>query len=146
MNDLPLLQQQTLVLVAMDQQGYARLNRLLSRAHREGKHAASLPLETLLESHVDGLFAIQPMRGRIRTRQDFDPHAELKQLFDGRYYLAVSRHLHPAEERGGERPRRPLQRLREGLAWSRGVLSASLRCRRLLLALRQFGEIDLVDQ
>ena len=98
-HDLPLLQQQTLVLVAMDQQGYARLNRLLSRAHREGKHAASLPLETLLESHVDGLFAIQPMRGRIRTRQDFDPYAELKQLFDGRYYLAVSRHLHPAEDR-----------------------------------------------
>ena len=100
-HDLPLILQDTLVLVAQDHRGYTNLNRLLSQAHRESKDYANLPFATLLESKVDGLIAIQPMRGRIRCR-DSDRnynqqmrHAELKQLFDGRYYLAISRHLHP---------------------------------------------------
>ena len=96
---LPLLQQQTLVLVALDQQGYTNLNRLLSRAHRDTKHDASLDFETLLGSDVDGLFAIQPMRGAIRLRDCATRHGELRELFRGRYYLAISRHLHPAEDR-----------------------------------------------
>jgi len=104
-HDLPLILQDTLVLVAQDHQGYTNLNRLLSQAHHESKGYANVALETLLDSKVDGLIAIQPMRGRIRCR-DSDRnhdrqmrHAELKQLFDGRYYLAISRHLHPAEDR-----------------------------------------------
>ncbi|HKJ53573.1 MAG TPA: PHP domain-containing protein, partial [Gammaproteobacteria bacterium] len=96
---LPLLQQQTLALVALDQQGYTNLNRLLSRAHRDTKRDASLDFETLLDSDVDGLFAIQPMRGAIRLRGGGQRHGELRELFRGRYYLAISRHLHPAEDR-----------------------------------------------
>ncbi|MGD8348818.1 MAG: error-prone DNA polymerase [Gammaproteobacteria bacterium] len=96
---LPLLQQQTLALVACDQQGYTNLNRLLSRAHRDTKHDASLDFDTLLDSDVDGLFAIQPMRGAIRLRGGGERHGELRELFQGRYYLAISRHLHPAEDR-----------------------------------------------
>ena len=98
-HELPLLQQQTLALVALDQQGYTNLNRLLSRAHRDTKHDASLDFETLLDSDVDGLFAIQPMRGAIRLRDGGQRHGELRELFRGRYYLAISRHLHPAEDR-----------------------------------------------
>ncbi len=98
-HDLPVLLQDTLVLVAQNMEGYANLNRLLSFSHRDGKNFANVPLEHLLNSDVDGLFAIQPMRGTIRLRSGGDRHAELKQLFDGRYYLAVSRHLHPAEDR-----------------------------------------------
>jgi len=98
-HDLPVLLQNTLVLVAQDHTGYTNLNRLLSYAHREGKEYANIPLETLLNSDVDGLFAIQPMRGGIRARNADDNYAVLKQLFDGRYYLALSRHLHPAEDR-----------------------------------------------
>ena len=67
-HDLPLILQDTLVLVAQDQQGYTNLNRLLSHAHRDGKDYANLPLATLLEATVDGLFAIRPMRGALRCR------------------------------------------------------------------------------
>ena len=111
-HDRPLILQDTLVLVAQNHEGYTNLNRLLSQAHRESKDHATLSLANLLESKVDGLIAIQPMRGAIRCRDDRGNdrnngrvgdqamrHAELKQLFDGRYYLAISRHLHPAEDR-----------------------------------------------
>ena len=98
-HDLPLLLQDTLSLVAQNQQGYTNLNRLLSYAHRQGKDYANVPLEKLLNSEVDGLLAIQPMRGLVRSQEGVNRHAELKQLFDGRYFLAISRHLHPAEDR-----------------------------------------------
>ena len=110
-HDLPLILQDTLVLVAQDHRGYTNLNSLLSQSHRESKDYAHLPLEFLLNSKVDGLIAIQPMRGPIRDekrgRHQSDArkqdrqlhHAELKQLFEGRYFLAISRHLHPAEDR-----------------------------------------------
>ncbi len=98
-HDLPLLLQDTLVLVAQNQQGYTNLNRLLSFTHRDGKDYANLPLEKLLNSRVDGLIAIQPMRGSIRSSQGIDRHAELKLHFEGRYFLTISRHLHPAEDR-----------------------------------------------
>ena len=106
-HDLPLILQDTLVLVAQDHRGYTNLNRLLSQSHRESKDYAHLPLEFLLNSKVDGLIAIQPMRGPMRGRHQPDAgkqdqrlrHAELKQLFDDRYFLVISRHLHPAEDR-----------------------------------------------
>ena len=98
-HDLPLILQDTLVLVAQNQQGYSNLNRLLSYAHRDSKDYANIPLEHLLDSNVEGLLAIAPMRGAIRCRNGANRHAELKQLFAGRYFLAISRHLHPAEDR-----------------------------------------------
>jgi error-prone DNA polymerase len=102
-HDLPLILQDTLVLVAQNQQGYRNLNQLLSYAHRQSKNSANIPFETLLDSKVDGLIAIQPMRGAIRHRAGVNPqrerHGELRRLFQGRYFLAVSRHLHPAEDR-----------------------------------------------
>ncbi|MDH3218286.1 MAG: error-prone DNA polymerase [Gammaproteobacteria bacterium] len=98
-HDLPVLLQDTLVLVAQNQDGYTNLNRLLSYAHRDGKDYANLPFDELLQADVDGLFAIQPMRGRIRSRHPDTRYAELRTLFDGRFYLAISRHLHPGEDR-----------------------------------------------
>ena len=98
-HDLPVLLQDTLVLVAQNQVGYTNLNCLLSYAHRDGKAYANIPVEYLLNSDVEGLFAIQPMRGGIRTDSVDDRYAAFKQLFDRRYYLALSRHLHPAEDR-----------------------------------------------
>jgi len=96
---LPVLLQHTLVLVARDASGYTNLNRLLSYAHRDGKNNANVPLEYLLNSDISGLFAIQPMRGLIRSQHNEVQYAELKALFKGDYYLAISRHLHPAEDR-----------------------------------------------
>jgi error-prone DNA polymerase len=98
-HDLPLLLQDTLVLVARDQTGYTNLNKLLSYAHRDGKSGANIPLQYLLDSDVSGLFAIQPMRGNIRSQNPALHYEELKALFRDDFYLAVSRHLHPAEDR-----------------------------------------------
>ncbi|MFV2032562.1 MAG: PHP domain-containing protein, partial [Gammaproteobacteria bacterium] len=98
-HDLPLLLQDTLVLVARDQTGYTNLNRLLSEAHRDGKEYANIPLAHLLDSDMTGLFAIQPMRGNIRCRNRPQHYVELRTLFQGDFYLAISRHLHPAEDR-----------------------------------------------
>jgi error-prone DNA polymerase len=98
-HDLPLLLQDTLVLVAQNHTGYTNLNKLLSYSHRDGKDFANIPMEHLLNSDVEGLFAIQPMRGCIRKQSGGDQYQQLKSCFDGRYYLAVSRHLHPAEDR-----------------------------------------------
>ncbi len=98
-HELPVLLQQTLVLVARNQCGYTNLNRLLSYAHRDGKLNANVPLEYLLNCDIRGLFAIQPMRGMIRSDNNAINYARLKTLFQGDYYLAISRHLHPAEDR-----------------------------------------------
>ena len=98
-HDLPVLLQNTLVLVAKDLTGYANLNKLLSYAHRDGKDYANIPLEHLLDSDVSGVIAIQPMRGNIRRQNSPQYYAELATLFQGDYYLAISRHLHPAEDR-----------------------------------------------
>ena len=95
---LPALLQHTLVLVARDATGYTNLNRLLSYAHRDGKNNANVPFEYLLSSDINGLFAIQPMRGLIRSQNNAVHYAELKALFKGNYYLTISRHLHPAED------------------------------------------------
>ena len=94
-----MLLQDTLVLVARDQTGYTNLNKLLSYAHREGKDGAYIPLAYLLSSDVSGLFAIQPMRGNIRSQSPVLHFAELQVLFRDDFYLAISRHLHPAEDR-----------------------------------------------
>lgn len=98
-HDLPVLLQNTLVLIARDLTGYANLNKLLSYAHRDGKDYANIPLEHLLNSDVSGVFAIQPMRGNIRCQNPPQHYAELCTLFQGDFYLAISRHLHPAEDR-----------------------------------------------
>jgi len=98
-HDLPVLLQDTLVLVARDQAGYTNLNKLLSYAHREGKNDAHIPLQHLLDSDVSGLFAIQPMRGNIRSQNPSLHYQELQALFASDFYLVISRHLHPAEDR-----------------------------------------------
>ena len=95
---LPVLLQNTLVLVARDSAGYTNLNRILSYAHRVGKNNANVPLSYLLNADIAGIFAIQPMRGLIRSQDNATPYAELKGLFKGDYYLAISRHLHPVED------------------------------------------------
>ena len=104
-HDLPLLLQKTLILYALNHQGYFNLCRLITHCHRDGKAYGNLPLEHLLSSPVDGLMVIQPMRGVIRFSQYQDQNALRKYFkplvdhFSGRFYFAVSRLLHQAEDR-----------------------------------------------
>ncbi|MCB1044761.1 MAG: error-prone DNA polymerase [Acidobacteria bacterium] len=101
-HDLPVCLRRTLALVAMNHEGYHNMCRLLTEAHRGGKHNAWLSLDQLLASDVTGLAAIQPMRGLIRLGKHTDlTHQSglLRDHFKGRFYLAISRHMHPSEDR-----------------------------------------------
>ncbi|MBT5093694.1 MAG: PHP domain-containing protein, partial [Halobacteriovoraceae bacterium] len=94
----PLLLQKNLVLVATSQKGYGNLCKILSRAHQKGKNDSFLTLDELLASRVEDLVLIQPMRGWVRWRQENPRIGELKEHFGGRFYMALSRHLHIAED------------------------------------------------
>lgn len=103
---LPLLYQDTLVVIARTRVGYQHLCALATYAHRDGKTNAWLPVEALLEHEVEDLIAIQPMRGLIRRgfvgdrqERDFERRCgRLTEHFKGRFYFAISRHLNPSED------------------------------------------------
>lgn len=103
---LPVLLQDTLVLVARSHRGYFHLCRILSHAHRAGKTAADVPLAYLAAAALDDVVAIQPMRGPLRLRGGESAYRQrcemLQQLFKGRFYLGLSRHLHPGEDFRGK--------------------------------------------
>ncbi len=94
----PVLLQDTLVLVAKDWKGYKNLCSLLSYAHRGGKEQANIPIDYLLTADVTGLFAIQPMRGLIRSGEQRQYLPELFDHFNGELYFAISKHFHPSED------------------------------------------------
>lgn len=103
---LPLLYQDTIVVIARTRTAYSRLCTLATDAHRESKNDAWVPLQTLLEHSVDDLIAIQPMRGLIRRgyvggreeRELERRSAILADHFQGRFYFALSRHFNPSED------------------------------------------------
>ena len=104
-HDLPVLLQNTLILYALNHQGYFNLCRLITYCHRDGKTEGNLPLAYLLSNPVDGLMAVQPMRGVMRLSKYQDQNESRKYFkplvdhFSGRFYFTVSRLLHQAEDR-----------------------------------------------
>ncbi|MFT5505051.1 MAG: error-prone DNA polymerase, partial [Gammaproteobacteria bacterium] len=97
-HSLPILLQNTLVLIARNLNGYGNLNRILSDCHRDGKDNAFIDLERLSEFSRDDLIAIQPMRGLIRYRHEMTDYDAIHSLFPGCYYLTINRCMHPAED------------------------------------------------
>ena len=95
---LPILKQETIALVAQNWRGYTNLCRILSLAHRDGKKNAHITLPNLLSTNVEGLVAIQPMRGLMRKGAIASHFAPIRDHFNQRFYFAISRHLHPAED------------------------------------------------
>jgi len=95
---LPILLQDTLILVAKTWQGYKNLCQLLTYAHRDGKDMAHIPAADLLAADVSDLFAIVPMRGLIRSQQTHAYYGAFLEHFCGQFYFAVSKHFHPAED------------------------------------------------
>ncbi len=96
----PVLLQNTLVLVAKNLDGYTNLCRLLTHAHRDGKTEATIPLDDLLRLNVNGLFAIQPMRGLVRSGNiNKVVLTDLYTHFSGEFYFAISRHFHRSEDK-----------------------------------------------
>ncbi len=97
-HDLPVLLQHTLVLVARDHIGYTNLNYILSYAHRNGKQYANISFDELASRDLSGIIAFQPMRGLIRSSNNTIDYGRYRDLFEGNYFLVISRHLHPAED------------------------------------------------
>lgn len=98
-HDLPVLLQHSLVLIAQDHVGYTNLNYVLSYAHRNGKQYASVSIDELARHDLNGIIALQPMRGLIRTASNTIDYGRYSDLFGSNYFLIISRHLHPAEDR-----------------------------------------------
>ena len=97
-HQLPTLLQKTIVLIACSWQGYYNLNHILTLAHKNGKHHAHILLHELLKQDVRDIVAIQPMRGDIRQVGNHPHLIPLKEHFNEHLYLAISRHLHLAED------------------------------------------------
>ncbi len=97
----PLLFRDTIVLYALNLQGYRTLCRLISQAHETGKREAVLSLNSLLACSPKDIVCLQPMRGLIR-RAPLDMVAQryalLKEHFGSHYHLILSRHLNPSED------------------------------------------------
>jgi error-prone DNA polymerase len=97
----PVIQQNTIALIARSASGYGHLCQILTRAHRGGKHNAYLSLEDLSSMVLTDLSIIIPMRGLLRK----DPAAwesqcqTLKSLFGADdTFMAFSCHLSASED------------------------------------------------
>lgn len=97
----PIVQQNTISLIAKTAKGYENLCRLITHSHRNGKYSAFVSIEDLESHSLEDLAAILPMRGMIRfapRKLWYQQLSQLKELFSQHLYLAFSRHLNPAED------------------------------------------------
>jgi error-prone DNA polymerase len=97
-HDKPLLNQNTIILLARSAKGYFQLCTILTLAHRERKNHAYICLESLIQQNLSELSCLVPMRGLIRNHLQSEYYPILNQAFCGHFYLLVSRHLHPMED------------------------------------------------
>ncbi|MGH7339248.1 MAG: PHP domain-containing protein, partial [Candidatus Rokuibacteriota bacterium] len=95
-----------LVLLAMDETGYANLVRLVSKAYLEGfYYKPRIDLE-LLRAHHEGLLATSGCLSgmapsailRGKTREAWERVASFSALFKDRFYLELQRHGIPEQE------------------------------------------------
>lgn len=99
-HDQPILLRDTVVLLAVNRQGYNQICRLATEAHKESKREPVLALDTLLALNTKDLICLQPMRGPIRQSQfNGERYALLKESFGANFHLIISRHLNPLEDR-----------------------------------------------
>ncbi len=97
-----LSRQTTIVLMATSKAGYQTLCALATIAHQDGEKKPCLPLDVILSSAKDGLVCLQPMRGFIRRHSPVETYfyyKKFKEAFGSSFYLVLSRHLNPIEDR-----------------------------------------------
>lgn len=97
-HDRPILQRRTLALLCTSKKGYASLCQILSYAHRQSKNKAFLTLAELLQFDLQELIAIKPARGWLHGEEDFTLCHALKESFPQRFFVALTRLLHPYED------------------------------------------------
>jgi error-prone DNA polymerase len=94
--------QNTLVLMATNKRSYQTLCTLSTIAHQDGEKKPWISLEAITAADKDGLVCLQPMRGFIRQHsllETFQYYKKLKECFGDQFYLVLSRHLNPIEDR-----------------------------------------------
>ncbi|RYZ56637.1 MAG: PHP domain-containing protein, partial [Proteobacteria bacterium] len=94
--------QNTLVLMATNKRSYQTLCTLSTLAHKDGEKKPWISLEAIAAADKDGLICLQPMRGFIRQHsplETFHYYKKLKEIFGEQFYLVLSRHLNPIEDR-----------------------------------------------
>ena len=100
-HDTPILNQNTLALIARSATGYENLCRILTATKKSGKHNAHIHLEALKNLPLQDLSALIPMRGLLRTdANSWDTQcAAIKNIFgEDHTYIVFSRHRSPAED------------------------------------------------
>ncbi|MEZ4705491.1 MAG: error-prone DNA polymerase [Bdellovibrionota bacterium] len=97
-HDHPMLLQDTVVLIAENQNGYQNLCKILTFSHRNTKDHAFVSIEDLVEMDLEGLTAIAPMRGVIRCGDWEKRHVSFLHAFKEKFYFALSLHDHPSED------------------------------------------------
>lgn len=99
---LPVSLQDTIILKAQNLKGYETLCRLTTKSFQRQKQHPWINLHEILNVSKEGMICIQPMRGIIR-HNDFpallNRYQNLKEAFGDRFYLLISRHLSPLEDR-----------------------------------------------
>ena len=98
---LPIPYQDTIVLYALNLQGYQNLCQILTDSHIAGKKEGHLLFEDLLKKDLQNLVSLLPMRGLIRTLGEEatrERWSKVKKAMPGRTYAVISRHLNPSED------------------------------------------------
>jgi error-prone DNA polymerase len=104
---LPLVQQNTLALVARSFKGYGNLCHILSQAHKSGKNHAHISLADIASKDLTDVIAIIPMRGRLRlSTMQSNGHIEWQNQCEdvlhifGREqtFMTFTRHRTPTED------------------------------------------------
>lgn len=102
---LPILLRNTVILYALNHQGYEALCKLLTKLHTRGKYDGFLTLEdfsSLSKDDYQNLVCLVPMRGLLRrseTEAFFNQLSFLKEKFNENLYQLISPALHPSEDK-----------------------------------------------
>jgi error-prone DNA polymerase len=115
-HSLPIMQQNTLALIAKSAYGYENICKIITFAHRHGKYNSFIAIEDLAQHDLHDIAAIIPMRGLIhREYREYREYREaskqeperytqqiqhLSQLFKEHLYVALSLQSNAAEDHG----------------------------------------------
>lgn len=100
-HDLPVIQQNTVALIARSARGYGNICRISSLMHASGKHKAHISLDALSNQNLEGISAIIPMRGLMRRNEAswFKQCESIQSMFSRDHsYMAITRLLAPSED------------------------------------------------
>lgn len=91
-HEKPLLQRRSIALNAFNYEGYSKMCKLLSLAHKDTKDEAYIDLDFLLQQDLKGLYCVIPMRGGldyfVNNKKSLE---DLKSAFNNNLYLAKTR-------------------------------------------------------